>query len=93
MSTEICEHHIRLSSDIEVIKNSLEDIKSSFCDYIHEGVKPGGYRERFALLEKEVSALKRAMWGRVIVAGIIGGMIASGSDEAFRVLVKFIVGV
>lgn len=92
MAPETCEYHTQLATDMAVIKNDVQYIKERVCTHIYEGEKQGGFRDRLSAVESDISALKKAMWIRVIVAGVIGGMIANGSDEAFRLFVKFLTG-
>jgi hypothetical protein len=87
---EICAEHTKLVSDIEVIKNDIKYIREKVCDHIHEGEKEGGFRDRLIVLEQTVSSLKKAMWARVSVAGLIGGLIGSGSADALGVFLKWI---
>jgi len=90
MPPETCSDHTALVSDIAVIKNDLKYIKDKVCDHIHEGEKDGGFRDRVIILEQSLSALKKAMWIRVGVAGLIGGLIGSGSADALGVFLKWI---
>ena len=87
---EICAEHTKLVSDIEVIKNDIKYIREKVCDHIHEGEKEGGFRDRLIVLEQTVSSLKKAMWIRVGVAGLIGGLIGSGSADALGIFLKWI---
>ena len=87
---ETCEYHTELASDIAVIKNSIQNIEKSFSKHIDDAEKQGGYRDRLSSLEQVVSALKKAMWCRVGIAGLIGGLIGSGSADAINVVLKWI---
>ena len=87
---EICAEHTKLVSDIEVIKNDIKYIREKVCDHIREGEKEGGFRDRLIVLEQTVSSLKKAMWIRVGVAGLIGGLIGSGSADALGIFLKWI---
>ena len=88
---DVCEHHTTLVSDIAVIKNDLSYIKDRVCSHISEGESKGGFRDRLIILEQEVSAFKRIAWTRLIVAGLIGGLVANATPEVFGWLIKMIV--
>jgi len=92
-----CEEHTkqvfiiaRVEQKLDDIKLSFEEIKSRMVDHINEGERPGGIRERVFAIEKDISALKKAMWARVSVAGVIGGLIGAGSADAVIELIKWI---
>ena len=90
MPPDICEYHTQLVSDIAVIKNDLQYIKDNFCKHIVEADAKGGFRDRIIILEQNVSALKKAMWMRVGVAGVIGGLVGSGSADAIALFLKWV---
>lgn len=92
MSQDICEQHIQLASDIAVIKNSIKNIEEGITKHINEAESRGGYRDRLIILEQEVSVIKKMMWIRVSIAGIIGGLIGSGSADAISLLIKWMIG-
>ena len=94
---EFCEEHTKIS--VELAKNtqaqidqrnSWEEIKIRLIAHINEGEKQGGVRDRLLILEQEVSALKKAMWVRVMVSGLIGGLIGSGSADALSLFLKWL---
>lgn len=87
---EVYPEHIKLVADIEVVKNDIKYIREKVCDHIHEGEKEGGFRDRLIVLEQTVSSLKKAMWARVSVAGLIGGLVGSGSADALGIFLKWI---
>ena len=87
---EQCEYHTLLVADIAVIKNDLQYIKSKVCTHIEEGDKVGGFRDRLIIMEQEISALKKAMWARVGVAGMIGGLVGSGSVDILTIFLKWL---
>jgi len=89
---ETCGYHTQYVSDIAVVKNDIKYIKDKVCSHIHEGEKEGGFRDRLIILEQQISALKKAMWLRVGVAGIIGGLIGNDSADAFALFLKWIMG-
>jgi len=91
MPPEICNQHVQLASDIAVIKNSLQNIEKKFCQHIEEADRQGGFRDRVIILEQNLSALKKPMWIRVGVAGLIGGLIGSGSTDALALFIKWII--
>lgn len=104
MPPETCPEHIKFATQQGVIINKLDNIEARMATHVTEGEKVGGWRDRLLMLEgdvknhkddvqKEIGALKRAMWLRTVISGILGGMIANGSDEAFRMFVKFLTGV
>ena len=88
---ETCEYHTLSVADIAVMKNDLAYIKDKVCSHVSDGDKPGGFRDRLIILEQEVSALKKAMWIRVAVAGFVGGLVANGTPEAVQWLIKIII--
>lgn len=90
MPPETCEYHVQLVSDIAVIKTDISYIKDKVCTHIQEGEEKGGFRDRLIILEQSVSELKKAMWGRLIVSGIIGGLIGSGSVDALNLFFQWI---
>ena len=92
MSLETCEYHTQLVSDIAVIKSTLETIKDKICTHVTEGEEKGGFRDRLIILEQSVGELKRAMWGRVMVAGLIGGLVGNGSADVISLFLKWVMG-
>ena len=97
MPTEICDQHLQIATDMATIKQLVNDMHTSFSDvklrfvgHIQEGEKAGGVRDRLLLLEQEVAALKKAMWARVIISGLIGGLIGSGSADAIGLFLKWV---
>ena len=97
MPGEMCEEHIKMATDVATIKQLLNDMHASFQEvklrfvgHIQDEEKPGGRHDRLLILEQEVSALKKAMWARVTVAGLIGGLIGSGASDAIGIFLKWI---
>ena len=86
--SEQCNYHTQLVADIAVMKADIAYIRQSVCNHVEEGDKAGGWRDRLLVLEEEVRAFKKIAWTRLIVAGLIGGLIADGTPE----VMKFIVG-
>ena len=68
----------------------LWEIIKSHSIHVLEGDKSGGWRDRLIMVENEISALKKAMWTRVITAGIIGGLIGSGSSDVIKCFFQWI---
>jgi hypothetical protein len=94
---EICEYHSELVADIAVIKcssvntnESIARIEKVFAKHIEEADVKGGFRDRLVTLENEVKSFKQAMWLGFTGAGIIGGLIGSGSADALAMLIKWI---
>jgi hypothetical protein len=97
MPPETCEYHTLLVADIAVIKTDVSYIKKyidsqdiRITKHIDEGEKQGGFRDRVIILEQAVEALKKAMWIRVGVAGVIGGLVGSGSADAIALFLKWV---
>jgi hypothetical protein len=90
MAHETCEYHTQLVADIAVLKDNTNYIRNKICKHVDEGEKEGGFRDRLLLLEQAVSELKKAMWIRVAVAGAIGGLIGSGSNDVLVMFIKWI---
>ena len=88
---DYCDSHVRLSQDIAVIKNDLNYIKSQVCNHIREGEAKGGYRDRLIIAEQDISALKKAAWGRTILAGLIGGLVSQLTPEVFQWLISLLI--
>ena len=88
---DTCDAHTQLVSDIAVIKNDLTYIKDRVCIHIAEGETKGGFRDRLIVLEQSVDSLKKAEWQRVIVAGLVGGLVSQLTPEVFGWLIKMIV--
>jgi flavorubredoxin len=98
-----CAQHTEIVKDMATVKQMVVDMKVSFDEvkermvsHIIEGEKEGGVRDRVKSLEKKlddtneiVSSLKRAEWKRVVVAGVIGGIV-SRSPELLEFLLSFI---
>jgi len=96
---EVCEQHQTVATDLAIIKNDLTYIKDKVCSHIQEGEEKGGFRDRLIVTEmevktikKEISELKKAEWQRVIVAGLIGGLVGNVSPELIRGLL-WLVGI
>jgi hypothetical protein len=88
-----CEEHGKLITDIVEIKTIVKYISERMVSHIEEGEKPKiGFRDRIIILEQEVSALKQAEWGRVIAAGVIGGLIGNLSPDLIKGLL-WLVGI
>jgi hypothetical protein len=92
---EQCERHQELEVNVAIIKNDISYIREKVCNHIREGEEKGGYRDRLLVAEKdisslarEISALKRAEWTRVLVAGAIGGMIGNLTPNAINGILK-----
>ena len=85
-----CEYHVKLVSDIAVIKTNLDYIKNKVCSHVEDGEKDGGYRDRLLIVEREVSALKKAEWSRVLVAGLVGGLIGNLTPDIFGFLIRVV---
>jgi hypothetical protein len=88
---------MQIATDLATIKQvtndmhaSFQEVKLRFIGHIQEGERPGGIRERVLILEREVSALKKAMWFRCIVSGLIGGLVGSGAADAISLIVKIL---
>lgn len=97
MAPELCDRHIVFAEDMATIKQvvnnmhaSFEEVKLRFVGHIQDAEKTGGRHERLLILEQEVAALKKAMWARVLVAGLIGGLIGSGSADAIALFLKWV---
>ena len=90
MPPDTCDYHTQLVSDIAVLKDNTTYIRNTVCKHIEEGERDGGYRDRLLILEQAVYSLKKAMWIRVIVAGFIGGLLGTGSSDAIRLVIKWI---
>ena len=86
-----CEYHVNLVADIAVIKSDLVYIKERVCTHISDGESRGGFRDRLIILEEEVKAFKRIAWTRLIVASLIGGLVANATPEVFQWLIKLLV--
>lgn len=100
---EYCDQHIQNIRDAEItkqtcirIEKSFEDVKARMVAHINEGEKEGGFRDRVRDLEKQaetqmavISALKKAEWRRVIISGVIGGIVAR-SPEAWNLILNFL---
>ena len=84
------EHECIQESRISKLESGFEYFIKRTADHIAEGDKVGGYRDRVLLLEQSVSELKKAMWARVGVAGLIGGLIGSGSADILNLFFKWI---
>ena len=87
----MAEHECIQEGRISKLESSFEYFIKRTADHIAEGDKVGGYRDRVLLLEQSVSELKKAMWGRVMVAGLIGGLIGSGSADVLRVFLQWLI--
>ena len=92
MPTEVCEYHTELVRDLAIIKNDIGYIKDKVCSHIEEGEKQGGFRDRLLILEQSVSSLKKAEWGRLITASLIGGLLGKLSPDMFDFLLKAVMG-
>lgn len=97
MPPETCEYHTQLVSDIAVIKTDVSYIKkyiesqdARIAKHIDEGEKQGGFRDRLITLEQQMDNFKKAMWIRVGVAGILGGLIGSGSADVIALFLKWV---
>ncbi len=97
MAPEICDQHMQIATDLATIKQltndmhaTFQEVKLRFIGHIVEGERPGGIREKVTLLEREVAALKKAMWARCIISGIIGGLVGSGSADVLTSFLKWI---
>lgn len=78
------EHNCNYEERWGKVLTQLENMSSKICGHINEGDKQGGFRDRIIILEQEVSALKKAEWGRVITAGLIGGLIGNLSPDLIK---------
>lgn len=95
-----CRDHIKVSSDMAVAISTLNDIKDKICSHIKEGEERGGYRDRLVKLEQkheliqsDIASLKQAEWMRVIVAGVLGGLVSRGPEiipVIEKVVLKFL---
>ena len=95
---EFCEQHIAISETTTRIETNLtnliktfEEIKERMVEHIHEGEKAGGVRERLTLLEVQVKELKKILWIRVFIAGVIGGLVGSKSIDVVTSLIQWII--
>ena len=100
MPPEQCSEHSNLASKISsidtkigFIKEYIEKQDARITKHIEEGEKSGGFRDRLIIVEQNLSALKKAMWIRVIVAGLIGGLIGSGSADALGLFLRWLMKV
>jgi len=84
------EHDCIQETRIAKLESGFDYFIKRTADHIAEGDRQGGYRVRVLLLEQAVDALKKAMWIRVGVSGLIGGLIGSGSADAIRVFLEWI---
>lgn len=94
MPPETGVHDCKQEGRISRLESGFEYFIKRTADHIAEGDKVGGYRDRILLLETEdkaqsdrigaqteiISALKKAEWKRVIVGGVIGGIIARSPE-------------
>ena len=83
-------HECKQESRITKLETGFEYFIKRTADHIAEGDNPGGYRDRLIVLEQSLSSLKKAMWARVSVAGLIGGLVGSGSADALGIFLKWI---
>lgn len=89
MPPETCVSHTELVANIAVMKNDISYIRSKVCKHVEEGEKEGGFRDRLLLVEQEADILKKAMWVKIGVAGMIGGLIGGRlAPEVINLLVK-----
>jgi len=58
--------------------------------HIDEGDKPGGFRDRILIVEQNIKELKKAEWTRVIVAGVLGGLIGNVSPDLIQGLLSLL---
>jgi len=86
------EHNCNYEERWGKVLAQLENMSAKICGHINEGDKQGGFRDRIIILEQEVSALKQAEWGRVIAAGVIGGLIGNLSPDLIKGLL-WLVGI
>lgn len=99
MPPETCQEHLSMveeraktNSDIAIIKNDIMYIRNKICKHVEEGEKEGGFRDRLLLLERSVSELKKALWGRVFVAGLVGGLVGGKlTPEIINFLMKVLI--
>jgi hypothetical protein len=90
----------KIEQGLSDFKKSFDEVKQRFIDHIIEGEKPGGIRDRLKdveakgkelkeLIDREVSAIKKAMWFRAVVSGIIGGFIVKCTPDMMGAIFKF----
>ena len=85
------EHNCNYEERWGKVLAQLEYISTKVCSHIEEGEKPRtGFRDRLIVLEQEVSSLKKAEWGRVIVAGLIGGLIGNLTPDLINVILRLL---
>lgn len=91
---KIIEQHMKTIEDVATIKQVVTDMKESFDEikvrmvaHINEGEREGGIRDQVRIIKGEldvlsqaVDSLKKAEWRRVVVAGVIGGIVSRSPD-------------
>jgi hypothetical protein len=75
---------------IATVNTSIKEDRAKFDRHVYDGEKVGGYRDRLMKVESDISALKKAEWFRVIIAGLIGGLVANNTPDFFTMLMKLI---
>lgn len=89
---ETCQYHTEFVKDIAILKENTNYIRNKICKHVDEGEKEGGFRDRLLILEQSVSELKKAMWSRVIVSGVIGGLLGGKlAPEVINWLLKLVI--
>ena len=82
------EHNCHYEERWGKVLTQLEYLSSKICSHIQQGEEKGGFRDRLIIMEQDISALKKAEWTRVIVAGVIGGLIGNLSPDLVNALLK-----
>jgi hypothetical protein len=79
-----------MEQNIKTILDNQQKFELTVASHVKEGEKEGGFRDRVRDLEKQGSSLKKAEWARVVVSGLIGGIVAR-SPELLGVA-KYLIG-
>lgn len=79
-----------LKTTLKYLTESMNRIEKRVLTHVEEGDRPGGFRDRLLILERDVSIMKKGYWIAAVVGGVIGGMLGSSVPEAFAFIFKVI---
>ena len=80
--------HCLKEEDWGKVKSDMEFFKSKVCKHVNEGDRPGGYRDRLLIAEKEISIIKKGYWIAAVVAGAVGGLIGKLTPDLVSFFIK-----